>query len=263
MKLAEKKINEALDFIKANVNKLTTTERKRINSILESAKIQIEELIRSIDTVKIPETVFDPSDPDASGRLVASKLLTQKKIKLDDLEKFYGSGVYAIYYAGNFKSYARISKTETPIYIGKADPKDPMAGSVLEQGTKLYDRLNEHKKNIIKVSNLDIKDFEVRYLVVKSGMQSSAESCLIHYFKPIWNKETKVCFGIGSHGDNKSKTRTNKRSPWDTLHPGRQWADIDSLDNQKEEEQINKEINRHFDNYQPIKEVNFYALLGN
>lgn len=262
MNQARKNLIEALEKIEANSEGLNPSQRKSINAFLEDVKCKIEKLIRDIDPIDLPDTVFDPADPDSSGRLAASKLLTQKKVGFEGLSRFYGSGVYAIYYTGGFESYTRISKSETPIYIGKADPKTPLANSVFEQGTKLYDRLNEHRKNIIKVNNLNISDFEIRYLVIKSGMQSAAESCLIHYFKPIWNKETKVCFGIGSHGDNKSETRTNKRSPWDTLHPGRTWAAVDTLENQKEKEQIDTEINLHFNEHPPIESVDFYELLG-
>jgi hypothetical protein len=35
--------------------------------------------------------------------------------------------------------------------------------------------------------------------------------------------ETGICHGLGKHGD-ADETRGNKRSPWDTLHPGRTWA---------------------------------------
>ena len=54
-------------------------------------------------------------------------------------------------------------------------------------------------------------------------MISSRYNYLIDRFKPIWNNETKVCFGFGKHGDN-AATRRNTVSPWDTLHPGRPWA---------------------------------------
>ena len=33
----------------------------------------------------------------------------------------------------------------------------------------------------------------------------------------------KLVFGIGKHGDAPT-ARTNRRSPWDTLHPARAWA---------------------------------------
>ncbi len=38
-----------------------------------------------------------------------------------------------------------------------------------------------------------------------------------------WNSEVGICYGFGKHGDS-AETRSNTRSPWDTLHPGRKWA---------------------------------------
>ena len=60
-----------------------------------------------------------------------------------------------------------------------------------------------------------------------NGWQGSAEKYLIHLFNPIWNNEAKICYGFGKHGD-APETRANLRSPWDTLHPGRDWAHRDT-----------------------------------
>ena len=54
-------------------------------------------------------------------------------------------------------------------------------------------------------------------------MQNGAENYLIDLFKPIWNSEIGICYGFGKHGDDPG-TRKNLRSPWDSLHPGRDWA---------------------------------------
>ena len=52
---------------------------------------------------------------------------------------FFGSGVYAIYYHGDSeKAYLPLSRTETPIYAGKADPKDPHAETVEAQGLAIF-----------------------------------------------------------------------------------------------------------------------------
>lgn len=140
-----------------------------------------------------------------------------------DANPFYGSGVYAIYYTGNFEpAYEKLRGTETPIYVGKADPKDPYAESTFTQGMALHSRLREHLKSLNSAA-LNPAAFEYRYATIQSGLQASVEEYLIRLFSPIWNKEVKICFGIGKHGDS-AKTRGNKRSPWDTMHPGREWA---------------------------------------
>jgi hypothetical protein len=82
--------------------------------------------------------------------------------------------------------------------------------------------------------------------VVQSGLETSAETCLKNFFLPVWNSETDICYGIGKHGDD-SKTRANKRSPWDTLHPGRPWAASTDLEDAFPEESIRKRVALHFD----------------
>lgn len=79
----------------------------------------------------------------------------------------------------------------------------------MEQSDRLCRRLSEHRKNIRKAANtLDIADFEFRSLVVQSGWETPAEDYLIHLFRPIWNKETGILYGLDKHGDN-AKTRAN------------------------------------------------------
>jgi hypothetical protein len=122
-----------------------------------------------------------------------------------------------------------------------------------EQGASLSMRLSEHKKTIAFVEsnreggNLKVSEFNYRYLVVRSGWELAAEQYLIRHFKPVWNKETKICFGFGKHGDAPA-TRVNLRSPWDVLHPGRKWATTEvgrTLD------QIKAAIVEHFQKHPP------------
>lgn len=206
---------------------------------------QLSEVTANLDPILRPDSVFDPSAPDTIGRIIALTMVAQKRHPLSQIPDFYGSGIYAIYYTGNYDAYGALTGSEHPIYVGKADPNDQTAQDAVAQGVKLSARLREHAKNIDKAtSTLALSDFECRFLIVKSGFQSSAERYLIDFFKPIWNSETKICFGLGKHGDS-STTRVNKRSPWDTLHPGRPWADS-ILENQKSEALIRKEIDAHF-----------------
>lgn len=219
--------------------------RKAANRLIES----LRKLDRALDPIEHPIDVLDPSDPITVGKLIAETLLVQPRIALDAVadQKFYGSGVYAIYYTGDFDAYRPASGTETPLYVGKVDPKTPGAETVEQQGTKLYDRLRgDHARSINLAENLNIADFECRYLVVKSAWQNTAETYLIDRFQPVWNNEVGVCFGIGKHGDS-AKTRSNKRSPWDTLRPGRKWAWADgNVANEKSPEQIKQDIAKHY-----------------
>lgn len=215
---------------------------------------QLKEATANLDPILRPESVFDPGEPDTVGRIIALTMVAQKRHPLSRIPDFYGSGIYAIYYKGNFPTYAPLSGTEHPIYVGKADPDGAIAQDAVAQGVKLSARLNEHAKNISKAhTTLKLSDFECRFLIVKSGFQDSAETYLINFFQPIWNSETRICYGLGKHGDS-SKTRGNKRSPWDTLHPGRAWADK-TEENQKSIEQINDEVAKHLAANKPYADV--------
>ena len=198
---------------------------KRAISKLTAAHAELKKLARDIDPVKSPQAFFDPTNPEVSSALVAMAMVAQPRQSMASLPPFYGSGIYAIYYNGKRKQYLPISKTEHPIYVGMADPSDGSSTDPFSQGLALFNRLTAHAKNIAKANTtLDVSEFECKYLAVQSGFQSAAEGKLIRYYRPIWNKETKICHGFGKHGDS-ATTRVNARSPWDTLHPGRGWAD--------------------------------------
>lgn len=140
--------------------------------------------------------------------------------------------------------------------MGKADPADSAAKTPLEQGERLSNRLNDHRRNISKASGtLRLEDFEYRALVVQSGWQDPAERYLIDLFKPVWNNEIGICYGFGKHGDDPD-TRANLRSPWDTLHPGREWAHRDqSMKDKKPRVQIVKEIAKHLEENPPFGSI--------
>lgn len=233
---------------------LTAPRRSKLVAATERLLSVLQQYQLELDPVRQPSLVFDPSDPATIGILIAKTLLAQPRIPLTEIagSKFYGSGVYAIYYNGDFDAYGPVSKKDTPLYVGKVDPKFPTAYSVKEQGMKLYDRLNgDHARSIKAATNLNIEDFDCRYLVVKSAWQGTAETYLIDQLKPIWNNEVGICYGIGKHGDS-AKTRSNKRSPWDTLHPGRSWAwKQGNVPNEFSADQIKIKIAEHFRIYPP------------
>lgn len=227
---------------------------KRARLVLDQVTQQLASVAANLDPVRRPASIFDPTDPNTAGRVVALTLVAQARHPLSAIPEFYGAGVYAIYYKGDFEPYAPLSDTDHPIYVGKADPDNQAAKDAVSQGTKLSGRLNEHARSIIKAkSTLSIEDFECRFLIVQTGFQKSAEDYLINFFKPIWNSETKICFGLGKHGDS-SAIRGNKRSPWDTMHPGREWAES-STENQKAPELILKQIAAHLVAHPPYADI--------
>lgn len=228
------------EFIRST--KMTAPSRRQVLKKISEMKSQLDALEREMDPIQLPDSFFDPSEPRLIGHFVALALISQKRLRLDSIEAFYGAGVYAIYCNGPSSIYSPISRTETPIYVGKADPPSG-AKNIIEQATKLYSRLNEHRRNIEKVEGIEVGDFECRALAVQSGYQSAAESHLISLFKPVWNNETAILYGVGKHGDS-SETRSNNRSPWDIVHPGRKWAENNPAS--KTLEQITSEVSEHF-----------------
>ena len=206
----------------AGTSSLDPVKVKRLRADIAKALDRLIPLSRALDPIKQPPFVFDPTNPEIVGQLIGRTMMEQSRYRLSAVPRMYGSGVYALYYSGNFDAYKAIRGSERPIYVGKADPPTPEAKTVEEQGPKLSTRLREHAKSIRAVgSTLDIADFECRFLVVQSGWQRAAEDYLLSRFKPVWNSP--VCYGFGKHGDAPT-TRANTRSPWDTLHPGREWA---------------------------------------
>jgi hypothetical protein len=203
---------------------LTPKSRSNLSEEIQKSAVALNGLLTELDPIDRPSAVFDPGNPRTVGYFVALALSAQPRRPLAALKEFYGTGVYALYYKGKFSAYKPISGSDTPIYVGMAvyEPKDRQ--DLSEMRTSVSTRLGEHKKNIQRASEtLNIDDFDYRALVVQSGWEGPAETHLIRMFRPIWNKEVKILQGFGKHGDSIT-TRANKRSPWDTLHAGRNWA---------------------------------------
>ncbi|MBZ0272916.1 Eco29kI family restriction endonuclease [bacterium] len=235
---------------------LTAPRARKARRTIAAAYEKIRIVLDDLDPIKHPGYVFKPSNPEVAGRIIGVALIAQPRKPMEAIARFYGSGVYALYYRGNFHAYKRISGMEHPIYIGKADPAKPNSETALEQGDRLARRLKEHSKNLVKVSTtLNLNDFEYRALVVQTGYQSAAEEYLINLFKPIWNKEIEICYGFGKHGDSPD-TRANLRSPWDTLHPGREWAHRDpNMKDARLQSTLIQAIAAHFAKYPPLRSV--------
>ena len=228
--------------------------KKRAMRALDQVARQLTTVASGLDPVLRPASLFDPADPATAGRIIALTLVAQPRHSLAQLPLFYGSGVYAIYYTGGLEAYRQLSGVEHPLYVGTADPADQTAKDAISQGTALASRIKYHAGTIRRAtSTLSVDDFSCRFLIVQTGFQKSAEDYLINFFRPIWNKETKVCYGIGKHGDS-ATTRANKRSPWDTMHPGRNWAE-GTTEDQKQRGEIAHQIEAHLRNYPPYKDI--------
>jgi hypothetical protein len=178
---------------------------------------------------------YNPLDKLNLGQSVAQALLEAEVLSLSQTENLRGAGVYAIYYTGGFDAYAPIATLNRPdpekgtafaqpIYVGKAIPRGGRKGGLgpsTATGTALRDRLRQHAASIREANNLDLDDFQFRCLVVDDIWIPLGENMLIEQFKPVWNL---VIDGFGNKDPGRRRA-TQYKSPWDVLHPGREFAD--------------------------------------
>lgn len=172
---------------------------------------------------------YNPLDLEALGDSLLRHLERQTAYGFDDLPKFVGSGIYALYYCGaadpyqSLGSYNVAQACSLPIYVGRArgpgarrglSPLDPVRDPLL------WSRIHEHKRSISHVANLNAADFRVRALVVMPIWVPLAEAMAIRRYRPLWNVSIS---GFGIH-DPGSGRQLQKRSEWDDLHPGRSFA---------------------------------------
>lgn len=170
---------------------------------------------------------YNPLDRRHLGESIVGALLDTEIIQLKGLHKFFGAGIYAIYYTGSNQLYAPLAKPNQgrathPIYVGKAVPKGGRKGVQDSSiaSTALYSRLGEHADSIRACGDFKIEDFTCRYLAVEDIWIGLGESLLIQTFRPVWNH---VVDGFGNHDPGGG--RYEGRKPlWDELHPGRAWA---------------------------------------
>lgn len=172
---------------------------------------------------------FNPLDKRNLAISVGNALSELEAMPLADLKQFEGSGVYSLYYVGDFPAYKPLADANSvdlayPIYVGKADSKGKRKGGFIEDGasgTALYKRLSDHAKSINQAINLNIEDFYCRFLVVDDLWISLGESLLISKHSPVWNV---LIEGFGNHDPGKGRYQ-GMRPLWDMVHPGRPWAD--------------------------------------
>ena len=146
-------------------------------------------------------------------------------------DKFSGTGVYGLYYTGNFDQYKeetsrnRISYS-SPIYVGKAVPqgwRQSRQTSNQKTSSELFRRLTEHSKSIESSKNLTLDSFHCRFMILEDesiDLIGTIEAALIRQYLPIWNS---TIDGFGNH-DPGSGRYEQAKSDWDVLHPGRHWA---------------------------------------
>lgn len=170
---------------------------------------------------------FDPLSKSVLAEGIANQLLKADVHPLPPKSKFGGAGVYALYYSGKFAPYRRIASQITeviptvPIYVGKAIPGGSRKGGAAKSGNALVGRLSKHSDSIKYASNLKLRDFSCRYLVCDEAWITFCEVMLIKRFLPLWNV---FLLGFGNNPVGVGR-KYQKKSMWDTLHPGRPKAE--------------------------------------
>lgn len=165
------------DMDLADLSGINARRRKELRVLIREAILRLDVVAAGLDPVQMPRVVFDPSNPEVVGKLIGESVLEQPRMPLGSVSRFYGSGVDSIYYNGDFPAYLAIVGTDTPIYVGKADPAILDARTPLEQGEKLYGRLNgDHARSVRQAEDrgrvadvgqyIKIAEFECRCLVV-------------------------------------------------------------------------------------------------
>lgn len=167
----------------------------------------------------------DLYDPLTYENLMAGMIVQfekQPRRPLNQNTSAVGPGIYALFYTGDMDVYLPISKKSYPIYVGKAVPPGSRTGStaIKVSAPALRDRLRLHGRSIESASNLNLLDFECRCLAVVPVWITLAERFLIDHYRPVWNLRLD---GFGNN--DQGKARQTVVSWWDTLHPGRGWAD--------------------------------------
>jgi len=173
---------------------------------------------------------YNPLEKVNLAKSIAAAIIACPVQSLANIAPFSGAGVYAIYYRGSFAAYSSVSKQNSsgemtaPIYVGKAIPRGGRKGGLGTESASsrsLSNRLAKHAKSINSCLNLNLEDFYFRALVVDDIWIPLGENMLIETYQPLWNR---VIDGFGNNDPGKRRA-TQFMSPWDTLHPGRPWAE--------------------------------------
>jgi len=137
----------------------------RSNSV-KSLRLGLDTSSAPCDNLGLGPTPYNPLGKDNLGISVREALLSRPVAPMKQLLlsgpanrnlKFFGAGVYAIYYLGDFPSYQLIAQDNrkqrfgSPIYVGKAVPKGASRGGIVNgdvPSDALFLRLRNHAKGI-------------------------------------------------------------------------------------------------------------------
>ncbi|WP_410669379.1 Eco29kI family restriction endonuclease [Amycolatopsis sp. cmx-4-68] len=189
------------------------------------ARDRSRQFAREADHLSViePAGVYDPLRRENLLRSVQWALEAAPPIPLTRAPSAGEAGIYALYYTGPHELYRPVlsSAASIPLYVGKAmslrGSSRPVGGSFRGE---LSRALAERRRSLEDCENLDVSDFLVRYLPVDRVWVTGGEQLMIGDHRPVWNT---ILPGFGRHSPSAHRG-ARERSPWDELHPGRQWA---------------------------------------
>ncbi len=190
--------------------------------------VQFDKLVQSPNDASAIAYRFDVLKEYVLGQHVIDALMARPVIPLDAVPEVEDTGVYAVYYTGDFPAYRplaeanRDGKFAMPIYIGSAPRMIPLddAATKLRAVFALSPLLREDARSIEQAENLKLDDFHCRYVIAPAYLSPLGESLLIKRTHPLWNT---IITGFAQHSPHEEPGASH-RSMWDTLHPGRAWA---------------------------------------
>ncbi|MES9556953.1 MULTISPECIES: Eco29kI family restriction endonuclease [unclassified Streptomyces] len=170
--------------------------------------------------------LFDPLRRENLFRAVQWALEAAPPIPLTRDPGGSPDGFYALYYLGSHRLYRPVSSSActTPLYVGSGRPHGYRKGAdhaTAEPTGAITSRLRAHRKSIEQAEDLEVADFRVRYLPVDETWIGGAERLMVGDHRPVWNT---VVEGFGAHNPGSIRAPHVRRSAWDELHKGRNWA---------------------------------------
>jgi len=145
---------------------------------------------------------------DFIRQLYATGPFSLSDINVDLMAAYDGPGIYMLHYCGTEPYYEHVRSVGSliTVYAGVSAGPD---GSILT-------RIKSHIISITE-GGLSCSDFTFRIMRLDSPWALAAESILISNLRPIWN-------GLGFGDGRPRKRKTQAKSAWDVLHPGRKGA---------------------------------------
>ncbi|MFF2566726.1 Eco29kI family restriction endonuclease [Streptomyces sp. NPDC058084] len=161
---------------------------------------------------------FDPLSTERLTNVICGAFDHQPLMPMtDEIPKFEGSGLYAIYYRGtSIQFYAPLRDYEIPVYVGQSVSNNSATGKVVKASAPLHGRMVKHRVSVSD-AGLPLDEFYFRALRTPDIHANLGEKGLISGYQPVWNS---ILRGFGSN-EQGGATRQSAKSMWDTVHDGR------------------------------------------